>query len=84
MVDEFELYLSRVYCSQNGWRGFSAHKNKQDNGGCGALRLQLCFLGNTALILLSSKNQDIFAVCFPPYSVVEVGGRQPALLLRLV
>ncbi|MDD4546736.1 MAG: hypothetical protein PHR24_05515 [Oscillospiraceae bacterium] len=35
------------------------------------------------LILLSSKNQDIFAVCFPPYSVVVVGGRQPALLLRL-
>ncbi|MDD3833637.1 MAG: hypothetical protein PHR24_07335 [Oscillospiraceae bacterium] len=36
------------------------------------------------LILLSSKNQDIFAVCFPPYSVVVVGGRQPALLLRLI
>ncbi|MDD4546492.1 MAG: hypothetical protein PHR24_04280 [Oscillospiraceae bacterium] len=35
------------------------------------------------LILISNKNQDIFAVCFPPYSVVVVGGRQPALLLRL-
>ncbi|MDD2418243.1 MAG: hypothetical protein PHR24_03870 [Oscillospiraceae bacterium] len=40
----------------------------------------------TVMILLSNKNQDIFAVCFPPYSVVVVGGlllensiRTPAL-----
>ncbi|MDD3832828.1 MAG: hypothetical protein PHR18_02870, partial [Oscillospiraceae bacterium] len=31
-------------------------------------------LGELYIILLSSKNQVIFGVCFPPYSVVVVGG----------